>query len=411
MKKTLLYSLSLLVFNACMISCNEDDSNDTPVLDNPAKHMELTESEHDIMASNATFSFKLFKAANENFRDNEQFVISPLSASLSLSMLLNGTAGETLSGSMNELGLQGHTLDELNSINSKLMDSLNTLDKKTTIEFANSMWLNQGTTALPSYISAIQEHYMATLFNEDFSDNNTLDAINRWCSNATKGNINKLLESTPNSPMLLINAIYFKSQWSKPFKNEKTAPFTTISGKEQTVKYMSTTVGSGIFSNGKCKATRLPYGNGVFGFYILLPNEGISVDECINDLAENSWLDKIEYFSQAEVTVKMPKFEITSRNDLVHSLNSAGVTACFSPEADYHNLFSSTGYTVTDVLQVTTINVDEKGTVATSSTVIGGDTSPGPVPNIELEVNRPFLFIIKERSTDSILFMGKVGKI
>ena len=410
MKTPLLYSLTLLALSACFVSCSDDDS-DVPVLDNPAKHMELTGSEHDIMASNATFSFKLFKAANDNFRDNDQFVISPLSASQSLSMLLNGAAGETLSGSMNELGLQGHTLDELNSINSKLMDSLNTLDKKTTIEFANSMWLNQGLTALPSYTSAIQEYYMATLFNEDFSDNNTLDAINRWCSNASKGNISKLLESTPTSPMLLINALYFKSHWPKPFKNEKRAPFTTVTGEEQTVEYMSTTVGSGIFSNGKCKATRLPYGNGIFGFYILLPGEGISVDECINDLAENSWLDNIENFSQAEVTVKMPKFEITSRNDLVSSLKSAGLTACFSPEADYSNLFSSTGYTVTDVLQVTTINVDEEGTVATSSTVVGGATSPEPVPSVELNVNRPFLFIIKERSTDAILFMGKVGKI
>ena len=411
MKKNAFVLLSLLALGACMVSCSEDGSDIPDNIDNPCLRIELTDNEQSIMVSNASFSFKLFKSANDNFKNNEQFVISPLSASMSLSMLLNGTANETLASSLNELGLQGYTLDELNGINAKLMDSLNTLDKKTTIEFANSMWLNEGLDALPSFTSAVKENYMAAVVNKDFLDNATLDAINRWCSNATKGNINNLLETMPTPPMLLVNALYFKGLWPEPLKNEKEGSFTTVTGEEQTVEYMSTTVKYGLLNNGKCKGTRLSYGNGAFGFYIILPDEGVSVDECINDLADEYWLDKIENNSPAEVAVKMPKFEVSSKNSLLPSLKSAGLNSCFAPDADYSNLFSSTAYSVSEVLQATTIKVDEKGTQAASATVVGGDTSPGPLPTYELVVDRPFIFFINESSTGAILFVGKVGKI
>lgn len=411
MKKTLLYSLSLLALGTCMVSCREDDSDAPNNIDNPRGSIELTEAEATIMKSNRSFSFKLLDAANNAMQENEQFVLSPMSASFALSMLLNGAGSETLENSLNELGLSGNTIEELNAINHKLLGEINTLDKRASIEFANSLWLNDGSTPETSYINTIKEFYNGSVQNKDFANAGTLKSINNWCSNVTKGNIKELLkELDPKSKMLLINALYFKAPWEKNFKSSNNDVFNTISGEQQQVAYMENTLYAKYYDNGKSNVVTLPYGNSAFNFSILLPNEGVSLDECIAELASEDWIAEYEYPRTVELSIKMPKFEVKGQHDFVSVLKAMGITEIFKENADYSKMFPTEQFVVNNVLQATTFKVDENGSEGSAATVVGGFSAPSG-ESVNMVVNRPFLFFVRESSTGAILFIGKVGKI
>lgn len=411
MKKTLLYSLSLLALGTCMVSCREDDSDAPDNIDNPRGSIELTEAEATIMKSNRSFSFKLLDAANNAMQENEQFVLSPMSASFALSMLLNGAGSETLENSLNELGLSGNTIEELNAINHKLLGEINTLDKRASIEFANSLWLNDGSTPETSYINTIKEFYNGSVQNKDFANAGTLKSINNWCSNVTKGNIKELLkELDPKSKMLLINALYFKAPWEKKFKSSNNDVFNTISGEQQQVAYMENTLYAKYYDNGKSNVVTLPYGNSAFNFSILLPNEGVSLDECIAELANEDWIAEYEYPRTVELSIKMPKFEVKGQHDFVSVLKAMGITEIFKENADYSKMFPTEQFVVNNVLQATTFKVDENGSEGSAATVVGGFSAPSG-ESVNMVVNRPFLFFVRESSTGAILFIGKVGKI
>lgn len=411
MKKTLLYSLSLLALGTCMVSCREDDSDAPNNIDNPRGSIELTEAEATIMKSNRSFSFKLLDAANNAMQENEQFVLSPMSASFALSMLLNGAGSETLENSLNELGLSGNTIEELNAINHKLLGEINTLDKRASIEFANSLWLNDGSTPETSYINTIKEFYNGSVQNKDFANAGTLKSINNWCSNVTKGNIKELLkELDPKSKMLLINALYFKAPWEKNFKSSNNDVFNTISGEQQQVAYMENTLYAKYYDNGKSNVVTLPYGNSAFNFSILLPNEGVSLDECIAELANEDWIAEYEYPRTVELSIKMPKFEVKGQHDFVSVLKAMGITEIFKENADYSKMFPTEQFVVNNVLQATTFKVDENGSEGSAATVVGGFSAPSG-ESVNMVVNRPFLFFVRESSTGAILFIGKVGKI
>ena len=411
MKKTLLYSLSLLALGTCMVSCREDDSDAPNNIDNPRGSIELTEAEATIMKSNRSFSFKLLDAANNAMQENEQFVLSPMSASFALSMLLNGAGSETLENSLNELGLSGNTIEELNAINHKLLGEINTLDKRASIEFANSLWLNDGSTPETSYINTIKEFYNGSVQNKDFANAGTLKSINNWCSNVTKGNIKELLkELDPKSKMLLINALYFKAPWEKNFKSSNNDVFNTISGEQQQVAYMENTLYAKYYDNGKSNVVTLPYGNSAFNFSILLPNEGVSLDECIAELANEDWIAEYEYPRTVELSIKMPKFEVKGQHDFVSVLKAMGITEIFKENADYSKMFPTEQFVVNNVLQATTFKVDENGSEGSAATVVGGFSAPSG-ESVNMVVNRPFLFFVRESSTGAILFIGQVGKI
>lgn len=412
MKKLFFLFASFLALNTGITSCsNDEDNQGQGNKNNPRHSINITQDEQEIIDAHKSNAFKLLKSANENLKDNDTFVISPLSASFALSMLVNGTADETLEASMKELGLQRHTIEELNLTNTKLIDSLNLLDKRAIVEIANSMWINNGETPLDSYTSVIKDYYKGDVINKDFNEKETLNAINNWCSKATKGNIKEFISEVPsNMPILLINAIYFKAPWNKPFSKDKKGTFTTISGEKQTVEYMSTTKETAYYKNGKCVALPISYGNNAFSLYILLPNDGISVDECIEDLASHYWIDDEENTYYADATIKMPKFSIVSNNSILSSLESSGIRRCFAKDANYTNLFRTASYVATDILQATTFVVDEEGTEASSSTLVGGDLLI-KFEKREFTVDRPFLFFVKEQSSGAILFAGKVGRI
>ncbi len=389
-------------------SCSNNDSGS----DNELKPITLTRAEEEITTQQTNFAFRLLRAVDENVTENkEQVVVSPLSASFALSMLANGADGETRQEIINGIGFDGLSLQDVNAYSERLMDELPDLDKRTNLNIANSMWLNKGFEALPTFIQALEESYDAEVREYDFSKGTSL--INEWCSDKTKGCIPKLLDKlNPEMKCLLINALYFKSEWKTPFNPKKTdkGDFHNEDGTVASADFMNKDCSMRVSVEDKFAWADIPYGNEAFSFQIILPNEGVTLDDCLDELNGDTWstLQK-QTLKTTFVNVKLPKFKMESNEDITAAIKALGIKKCFTDEAEFNNI-SINPLLLSFVRQANYFAIDEKGVEASSVTASGMVETATPT-GYTFHVNRPFLFILKENSTNSILFMGKVTKM
>lgn len=367
---------------------------------------------------NNAFAFRFFRAAMQTLPKSaqQQLFVSPFSTSLALSMLTNGANGMTEQELADALGFSGFSLEEINGYNRKLTTELTTQDQTSRISLANSLWLNEGFTALDSYRQTLTDNYDAEVQTVDFAT--ALPAINRWCAEKTNGLIPEILESLePDATIVLMNALYFKGAWSEPFDPKATAQetFYNTDGTTTLVELMHRT---GIYSyveQDGYQTVRMPFGNGAFSLTILLPDEGNDLADCLANLDEEKWqnLDADLERVTAELDVKMPKFKTDSNNILNNTIKALGIQQAFSGNSDFSRL-SEQPIVISQIRQALSFSLDEKGTEAAAATVIEGLTTGGtiePEASIPFHVQHPFLCILSEKSTGCILFIGKVEKM
>jgi serpin B len=227
-----------------------------------------------IEASNR-FSFNLFDRIAKK-QTNKNIFISPLSISLALSMTYNGASGETQSAMARTLEVQGIAISEVNNFNRILQKSLLSNDKGTEISIANSLWANKDFSLEQSFVDNTKIYYQAKLSNLDFSDRNAPTIINDWVKQITKGKISKIIEETNSSTtIILVNAIYFKSGWRKPFNksNTKPKPFTLDDGTKIQHPAMSHNSFYLYFDTPEFQAIKIPYRSTRFSMDIFLRKE------------------------------------------------------------------------------------------------------------------------------------------
>lgn len=398
-----------LLFGAC--SSDNDDMGS-----NERKNIELSRAESEIVGVQNGTAFKMLSYFNEN-SESDNFMVSPLSAQFALGMLANGAEGNTLAELENALGVGA--LDELNTLNSKLLAELPKADKETTVEMANSMWLNTGFNVYPEYSKCLADFYRAESRTLELASTEAMKEINRWTSKKTKGLVPELLlrPLKKDTRIALINAIYFKGEWDEPFKKELTAPrkFLNIDGTtSQPATMRLDGADAKYYSADKYELASLDYGNGAYSMTILLPAEDSSLDEAISMIDSQAWSEYKQSGRIRGCNVLLPKFNIETRFDLIPYLMSLGVHDTFDRDAADFSSLSEHPVFVSMVKQVTNIMVDEKGTEAAAVTIVGGDTEAVLGPDfkvIDFFVDRPFAFIIEERSTGAILFMGRVNRL
>lgn len=374
----------------------------------------LSETEAQLAKQSVDFSIRLLQSANKTIAGNEQMAISPLSASMALSMLNNGAANETQEELMEALGLSGFSVEDVNAFSKRLMLELNDLDNTSTISTANSVWLNEGFTPKKSFTGTLTENFDAEVKVKDFSEAKTVDLINEWCEEKTNGCIQDILkELSSEERLLLINALYFKAIWNSPFRKTEEGTFTTLQGEQQNASFIHKDETRFLYSESETfEMAEIQYGNNAFGFTVLLPKEGVGIDKCIEELTGEGWLEAVEAMKSTLLNLKLPKFKVGRTDDLTNALKEMGIVKAFSKNADFTSL-SDEELTLSTVLQGNSISVDENGTEAAAVTIITAPTSSNEVnpQPIDFHADRPFLYFIKEKSTNVILFMGKIGKI
>jgi serpin B len=372
---------------------------------------DLTGSESKIIAGSNAFAFDLFRVGNPAQHKQNVFM-SPLSASMALGMAGNGADGTTYDEMHAALRLDGTTREEVGTGYKSLIAMLIGLDPATNFTIANSIWYEQTFPFNKSFLDESQQYFDAQVQGLDFKNPSAVTTINSWVSQHTNDKIPTILSAIDDSEvMFLINAIYFKGSWQKQFDKSKTvdAIFHAADGTTATVPMMSRGSGVQYAATAEYSAVDLPYGNSAFTMTVVLPNPGVDIDTFAESFDDAKWNSLVSSFHDADVAVFLPRFRMEWKRMLNDDLKQLGMRLAFSDVADFTRM-SPLGrrLTITQVLQKTFVDVDEEGTEAAAATVVGvGVTSMPP----QFRPDHPFLVVIRERLSGTILFIGKIAKL
>ncbi len=372
----------------------------------------LSQSEKQVESAANSFSTVLFdNVAEQEVAKN--FFISPLSVSMALAMTLNGSTGQTYTAMQSTLGLIGLTNEQINQSYRNLMAQLAALDPSVQFTIANSIWYRNTFSVLDTFLNVDSTDYDAQIKPLDFSSSDAAGIINQWVSDKTNGKIPSII--TPPIPaeamMYLINALYFNGTWTYSFDSSNTRqdPFYLLTGASEDVPTMVVHDTLNYYADSLFQVVELPYGSGVYSMLILLPEGGFANAETSLDQGEvNSIVGRLK---PADVQVYLPKFRLEYGTDLVPVLAKMGMGVAFGPSADFSRINPAGGLYISEVLHKTYIDVNEKGTEAAAATAVGiFATLVGPQPPqpVYLNVNKPFIFLIKENRHNTIMFMGAV---
>ncbi len=355
------------------------------------------------------FSFNLFdRIANQ--KTNKNIFISPLSISLALSMTYNGASGETQNAMAKTLEVQGIAIGEVNNFNRILQESLLSSDKGTEINIANSLWANKDFSLKQSFIDNTKTYYQAKLSNLNFRDGNAATIINDWVKQQTKGKISKIIgETNSNTVIILVNAIYFKSGWKKPFEKSNTKPKQFILDDGTKIQHPAMTQ-SGFYrylDTPQFQAIKIPYRSTRFSMDIFLPKSTSNLTDFQRQLTAKNWQVWSDKFVKREGLIQIPKFKIEYRIDLIETLKNMGMQIAFDSAADFRNL-SAERVLITEVIHKTFVDVNEQGTEAAAVTLVNIGRGLGSPEDFQMIVDRPFFFAISDQQTGTILFMGAI---
>ena len=398
-------SIFLLIISTVFIFFNCQDQF---VIPENNTDQSLTISEQKIATSSEIFGFKLFKKIS-SFQKDSNIFISPISVSMALGMTLNGANGTTYDSIKTLLELNGLTEQEINQSYQSLINQLVNLDPNVTFNIANSIWYLNSLNFEQEFINTNKTYFNAEVEGLDFSNTSAIDIINNWVNQNTNGKIIEILESIPrDAVMYLINAIYFKADWKYQFDQSLTIDglFTNADGSNLTCKMMIQANKFNYLSNDLFQAVDLPYGDSLFSMTILLPNQDKDIDEIINLFNHNNWNLWLDSFKVKEGQIWLPKFEIKYGLKLNDILIALGMGIAFSNSADFTRIYPPGGIWISEVKHKTYIKVDEEGTEAAAATSV--EFVKGINSSFQLRFNRPFIYIIRERNSNTVLFTGKM---
>jgi serpin B len=353
------------------------------------------------------FGFKLLAQTRQSVPGKNVF-LSPLGLAFALSMAADGARGRTLQQML--AALQSDSGAGLNAHNLGLLTTLSSLNGDVTLEIANSLWTAQDAAIKNAYLADNRQFYNAGVANVDFGNPATANQINGWVSDQTHGKITKMVQPPLNdNRVILLDAIYFKGDWKEPFDRKLThdAPFTLGSGQSITHPRMSRTGKFDYFENDLFQAVRLPYKGGVISMYVFLPKKSLA--DFLQNLNAETWRTWQAHFERRKGALEMPRFKLENEYNLKPVLESMGMTAAFSREADFHGIADEPLY-INWVKQKTYVEVNEEGTVAAAVSGIGIAALAVRMepPPFQMIVDRPFFVIISDNLTRGLLFIGAI---
>jgi serpin B len=405
MKRLILMACATLIalaFSACDKDKVRPEPNPTPI--------ELTAVGRQLIANSNDFGIQLFSGVAREEQEADNLMLSPLSASIALTMLLNGCDGDTYEQIHQMLGYPaGLPLDEVNAAQRSLVAQLLQADNQVDLGIANALFYRLGFEAKPAYLEAMRREYSARIEGLDFSAPSALSHINQWASDATKGRIPEVLDEIhPATVLFLMNALYFKGEWTYKFDKAHTSPrpFRLGDGSTVDVPTMAGEIKALATYGQGYAALELPYGRRNFSMVVVVPEQGLAgfYDELTPEKwrAITSGLDGQGEWQ--EIQVSLPKFKFEYERKLNDDLMALGMTDAFDEGLADLSGISDAQLFVSRVKQNTFVEVNEEGTEAAAVTVVDiRETSLNA-----FAADRPFIFAIRERTTNALLFIGAV---
>ncbi|MGA2671011.1 MAG: serpin family protein [Dehalococcoidia bacterium] len=373
-----------------------------------------------LVEGNSAFAFELYQALKGN---EGNLFYSPYSISLALAMTYAGARGETaeqMAATLQFLLEQERLHPAFNWLDAELakrgQGAQGKDGKGFRLNIVNAIWGQKDYTFLSDFLDVLAENYGAGLRILDFRTETEKSrvAINDWVSDQTEGRIKDLIPQgaiDALTRLVLTNAIYFNAAWENPFDKKMTAngPFYLLDGGQVTVPMMKQTESFGYAKGEGYQAVELPYDGDELSMVILLPTSG-NFEVFEEGLQAQQVDDIIKALKNTRVTLTMPQFKFESQFSLKDTLSDMGMRDAFSPDdADFSGMTGSPELFISDVIHKAFVAVDEAGTEAAAATaVIVGTTSAPGEPPVEVTLDRPFIFLIRDIQTGAILFVGRV---
>lgn len=371
---------------------------------------------------NTAFALDLYRSLLEDARDDNLFY-SPYSLSIALAMTYAGAEGETAEQMAEALHF---TLPE-----PQLHSAFNRLDlllagrgegaegkddQGFRLNVVSTLWGQRGYEFLADFLDTLAVNYGAGLRTLDFESDpeGARETINAWVSDQTEGRIEDLIPQgvlTALTRLVLTNAIYFNAAWAEPFNEEMTteAPFILLDGNEVPVPMMRQTTDYAYAEGDGYQAVDIPYDGRELSMLIVLPEAGTLADyEAGLDAADLN--DIVDRLGSQQVALTMPRFETRSAFSAVDAMQALGMEAAFSREdADFSGMTEERELYITEVVHEAFVSVDEEGTEAAAATAVVMDLrSAAPVEPVEMRIDHPFLFFIRDIETGAVLFVGRI---
>lgn len=365
-----------------------------------------------IASQNNELGFKLLAEANED--GNGNVFISPISLYMALSMLYNGAEGKTKEEIAKVLHVEGMDVNELNRANASLRSKLQNDSTQIQLNVANSIWINDNFHFRSAFAKNNSNYFNAKIEEIDMNDQDSPKRINDWGKKSTNGKIDKIVDEPLNRDVvaMLINAIYFKGDWTYPFDKEQTQKqsFYLKDGTTKDVPLMVLNEKLAYFEHEKFQAVSLPYGDETLSMKVLLPKENSSLQELEGMFTMDNWKQWNSALHKKNGTILLPTFQLEYEALLNDILVNLGMATAFAHNANFSKMIEEmNSLAISEVKQKTFIDVNEEGTEAAAITSVAIAETSAPADSFYMKVNRPFVIVITDNQTDTILFMGSIA--
>ena len=347
---------------------------------------------------------------------------SPASIELALVMTWNGARGETAAEMARVLRLPAPYADEFSSVTGafgQLQNQLEPGEGPYTLNIANRLWGQQGYAFQPPFLKDLDTHFGAGLEELDFQSDSESSrlAINDWVAERTEQKIVDLLAPGTvdvSTRLVLTNAVYFLGDWQHPFSASATRdrPFFLADGKEIRTSTMNQLRSLRYTADGLAQVLALPYKGGEVEMLIILPREksGLpQLEKVIDQKVIDSWSASL---ASARVTVQLPRFSLRDDFSLAKVLGRLGMGRAFTSGADFSGMTGRPELAISDVIHKSFVDVDEKGTEAAAASAANMMLTSAPMEPaevVEFIADHPFLFLIRDVDTGTILFLGRMA--
>jgi serpin B len=366
-----------------------------------------------LSSANSAFGFRLLKElAREQPQAN--VFISPYSISSVLQMVSTGARGQTREELQQVLGTGGLSPARMNEAYQSLAHSISNSQTNVVLNIANALWYRTGAKLNSDFAEANDRFYRATLKPLDFSDPLSAEIMNDWAAQNTSGRIKTIIQPPipGDTAIVIANAIYFKGTWLDQFnpKQTKERLFNGISGNDKQVPMMQQTRTFPYQQGDGFQAVQLAYGGNRLQMQVLLPATNSDLLELVGRLDARLWQSAIlPEFQDTRGTLVLPRFTLHYGSELKNSLTALGLKSAWNGNADFSGISSSRLF-LSEVKHQSFVEVNEQGTEAAAVTtgVMALASFRNQPPPFQMVVDRPFLFLISDRVTGSILFIGAV---
>jgi serpin B len=360
------------------------------------------------------FGFDVLRELHSHQPSGNVFV-SPTSIAVALAMTSNGAKDATRDAILKTLHADGQSMDAVNEANRDLVEQIS---KTTSVQLsmANALWLQQEFPVDGSFVETLQSAYDAQAENLDFRGPEAVRTINAWVAKHTNDRIEKILDGVdPSTVAVLTNAIAFKGKWSKPFDQKLTQPhdFKTGGGAIHKVSMMKHSAEYGYANANGLESIRLPYADGTFAMYVVLPQDAAGMQAFLQKLTPAEFATLRASMYSREGMIELPRFTMKYDTTLNTVLKKLGMSVAFSGDANFAGISKvPKRFQISEVRHASFLSVDEEGTEAAAATSVGIRATAMRVtePPFHMVVDHPFFVAIRDERNGQLLFTGVISE-